>query len=68
MSEDRPKGQQFVQLPFDLIASPAWASLSINAHRLVYFLMIEHMKKGGNENGALLAPRRELVALASGST
>ena len=50
----------FVKLPRDLLESPAWRSLSINARRLLDFLMIEQIKHHGKTNGRLLAPRRQL--------
>ena len=48
--------EAFVKLPRDLLESEAWRSLSVNAWRLLNFLMIEHMKHGGKGNGRLLAP------------
>jgi len=35
-------------------------SLSVNAQRFLAFLMIEHMGHGGQRNGHLMAPRRQL--------
>jgi hypothetical protein len=54
------KGGQFVKLPREVLESDAWRGLSINARRFLDFLMIEHMRHGARENGALLAPRRQL--------
>jgi hypothetical protein len=54
------KGEAFVKLPRNLLESAAWRSLSINARRLIDFLLIEHLRHGGRENGRLLAPRRQL--------
>jgi hypothetical protein len=58
-----PAGEAYIWLTRDLLASDAWRSLSINAHRFVDFLMIEHMANGGQHNGKLKAPHRQLRAL-----
>jgi len=55
-----PVGEPYVWLTRDLLASDAWRSLGINARRFVEFLMIEHMNKGGQHNGKLKAPDRQL--------
>jgi hypothetical protein len=47
-------------LPRSLLESTAWRSLSINGYRLLNFLMIEHMRCGGRQNGFLIAPRAQL--------
>src|SRR5262249_9746719 len=44
----------------------AWRSLGINAHRFICFLMLEHMRKGGQHNGELKAPRQQLHAFGIG--
>jgi hypothetical protein len=54
--------EQFVKLPRDLLESGAFRSLGINAFRVVHFLMLEHLRHGGHENGNLKAPYRQLVA------
>jgi len=54
--------QQFVKLPRDVLASPAWQAQSINCRRLLDFLMIEHMRRGGKENGSLIASHRQLCS------
>jgi len=54
-------------MPRSLLESAAWRGLSINARRLVDFLMIEHMRQGGKRNGFLLAPRRQLWDFGIGS-
>ena len=56
------KGEAFVKMPLALLESDAWRSLSINARRLIDFLMIEHMRHGGQQNGRLVAPRRQLCS------
>jgi hypothetical protein len=50
----------FVKLPRHLLESPAWRGLSINGRRLVDFLMIEHMRRGGQHNGSLRATYNQL--------
>jgi hypothetical protein len=64
MTDKPPKG--FVMLPRELLESTAWRSLSINARRLLDYLMIEHMGHAGKRNGFLLAPWRQLVAFGIG--
>ena len=59
--------EAFVKLPRDLLESEAWRRLSINAWRLLNFLMIEHMKHGGKGNGRILAPRRQLEMFGIGA-
>ena len=58
----KARGEAFAKLPRDLLESTAWRSLSIHARRLIDFLLIEHMRHRGRENGRLLAPRRQLIA------
>ncbi len=59
--------EPFVMLPRSLLSSTAWQSLNINARRFIDFLMLEHMRHGGQENGHLLAPRRQLYAFGIGA-
>jgi hypothetical protein len=54
--------EQFIKLPREVLESAAFGSLGINAFRVVRFLMIEHMRRGGRQNGTLKAPHRQLVA------
>jgi len=58
----KAKGEAFAKMPRDLLESTVWHSLSIHARRLIDFLLIEHIRHGGRENGRLLAPRRQLIA------
>ena len=53
--------EPFVMLPRSLLCSAAWQDLSLNATRLVTFLMREHLAQGGRANGHLMAPHRQLV-------
>jgi uncharacterized membrane protein len=55
-----PAGESFVWLTRDLIRSDAWRSLGINVRRFIDFLWLEHMAKGGQQNGKLKAPHRQL--------
>jgi len=57
-----PKDGPWVWLTRELLASPAWRARSINAVRLVEFLLIEHMSHAGTENGNLKATYDQLVA------
>jgi hypothetical protein len=56
-----PKGIPWAWLPRELLLSPAWRSLGINARRLIDTLLIEHMSHGGRQNGRLKATHRQLV-------
>jgi hypothetical protein len=55
-----PAGESFVWFTRDLVRSDAWRSLGINARRFIDFLLLEHMAKGGQQNGKLKAPHRQL--------
>jgi hypothetical protein len=57
----KPPQEQFAKMPRDLLRGDAWRSLGINERRVIDFLLIEHMSKGGRENGKLKAPYRQLV-------
>src|ERR1700704_4986920 len=61
------KSESFVKLYRELSESASWRELSINARRLLDFLMIEHMRRGGKQNGFLLAPRRQLEIFGIGA-
>jgi hypothetical protein len=52
----------FVKLTRDVVERMAAARLSLAALRLVLFLIREHLRHGGQENGRLKAPHRQLVA------
>jgi hypothetical protein len=56
-----PKGQPYVWLTRELLASAAWREMSINARRFIDFLLLEHMGKAGRENGKHKAPYKQLV-------
>jgi hypothetical protein len=48
-----PKGSSWVWHTEDMLISPAWRALSINAKRVIERVELEHMAHGGNENGTL---------------
>jgi hypothetical protein len=58
--------EPFIMLPRPLLASKAWQSAGINTHRLLWFLMLEHLAHGGKCNGELVAPRQQLVGFGIG--
>jgi hypothetical protein len=62
-----PKGEPFVMLTRSILRSDAWRSLGIGSRRLIDFLMLEHMGKGGKENGKLKAPRQQLHEFGIGA-
>jgi len=66
MTKNQKRTEPFIMLPLALLASDAWGSLSVNGHRFIRFLMIEHMRHGGRANGRLLAPRRQLEGFGIG--
>ena len=57
-----PKDEPWVWLTRELLASAAWRARSINAARLLDFLLLEHMNHAGTENGNLKATYDQLVA------
>jgi hypothetical protein len=54
-------GEAFVKLPRHVLESTGWRSLGVNARRFIDFLMIEHLRQGGQRNGHLKAPHRQLI-------
>jgi hypothetical protein len=62
-----PDGQQFIWLTRELLMSDAWRSQGINTVRFIHFLLLEHLRHGGQENGKLKAPRRQLCAFGIGA-
>jgi hypothetical protein len=61
------EGKPWMPIPLEVLESDAWHSLSINGHRLISFLMREHMRHGGKHNGKLKAPRRQLERFGIGA-
>jgi hypothetical protein len=58
----KSKNEPFAMLPRGLLESLSWRSLSIHSRRLLDYLILEHMRHGGKNNGRLLAPQRQLIA------
>lgn len=56
-----PPKEPWVWLTRQLLTSPAWCAMSVNAHRLMTFLLVEHMNHAGRENGNLKATYNQLV-------
>lgn len=54
----------FVGEPMSLLESPAYRALNFPALKILGFLKLEHVRHGGQENGRLLAPYRQLEALS----
>ena len=59
-------GDTFVRITRGMLESATWPLLNINARRLLDFLMLEHLRHGGKENGKLLAPWDQLVVFGIG--
>lgn len=57
-----PAGEPWTWLTAELLTSASWRALSINGHRLMGFLMVEHMNHAGRENGRLRATHDQLRA------
>ncbi len=56
-----PKDEPWCWLTRELLASPAWRALSVNARRLMDFLLVEDMNHAGTENGNLCATYDQLT-------
>ncbi|MFZ5671732.1 MAG: hypothetical protein ACOZAM_02085 [Pseudomonadota bacterium] len=61
-----PIGEPFIWKTLRLISSDAWRFRSIHCTRLLDFLEIEHLRHGGVENGALVAPYNQLETFGIG--
>jgi hypothetical protein len=48
-----PKGESWIWLTRDLLASPAWQALSLNGRKVIDRITLEHLAHGGAENGSL---------------
>jgi hypothetical protein len=62
ISNKPPAASSYVWQTRDLKCSAAWRSAGINIRRFIDFLEVEWMNRGGQTNGELLAPRRQLEA------
>ncbi len=56
------RGEGFVMLPRSVVEQLATAQLSAAAWRVLVFLLREHLRRGGRDNGQLRAPHRQLIA------
>jgi hypothetical protein len=61
-----PMGKPWAWLTAEIIASDAFHSLSRSGRLVIDFLLLEHMSKGGQKNGKLKAPHRQLYAFGIG--
>lgn len=61
MHNKKSKNSGFIMLTRELIQSPSWHGMSINCKKLLDFLFEEHLRKGGKENGKLMATYDQLV-------
>jgi hypothetical protein len=57
------QSQGWVKLPRHVIERILDARLGLAAVRILQFLMREHLRHGGKDNGVLEAPHRQLVAI-----
>ena len=59
---------QFAPSPQDLVESPAWCEALLHPYimSLVNFLVREHLRHGGKENGNLVAPYTQLQSYRDG--
>jgi hypothetical protein len=57
----------WLKLPRYVVERLVAARLSLAATRVLLFLLREHLRHGGQENGKLKAPHRQLVALGIGA-
>jgi hypothetical protein len=58
-----PELRPFAMIPRDVLRSDAWRSLGINERRVIDFLLLEYLSKGGRENGKLKAPYSQLIQI-----
>jgi len=57
-----PKDEPWVWHTTDMLCSPAWKAMGINARRFIDFLEVEHRNHAGKENGNLKATYDQLVS------
>jgi hypothetical protein len=62
-----PKDEPWVWFTREMIESDAWASLGINARRVLDCLLLDHMAHAGTENGALKATYKQLQVFGVGA-
>jgi hypothetical protein len=49
-----PRGEPWVWITRSMLGSPAWAAMSLAAHKIVERIAIEHMSHAGTANGKLV--------------
>jgi hypothetical protein len=59
--------RQWFFIPIDVLESPAWAKLSLNARRMLDRLLIENIRHGRKENGRLRVSYEQFEGLGIGS-
>lgn len=57
-----PDSQPWIWLTREILESPAFRGLSINAMRALFRIMVEHVSQGGRENGRLKVTTRDMFA------
>jgi hypothetical protein len=56
-----PAGQPFIWWTMEMMESDAWWSLGAGGHRVVTMICLEHMRRGGQHNGKLIVPHRQMI-------
>ncbi|NQV99640.1 MAG: hypothetical protein HQ483_08070 [Rhodospirillales bacterium] len=56
-----PTDEPWIWLSRELLISPAWRGLSVNARKLLDRLHIEHMNHAGTENGRLIVTHDQFI-------
>ncbi|MDT2022811.1 hypothetical protein [Methylocella sp. CPCC 101449] len=56
-----PKGSKWTWFTVEMMVSPAWRELSINGHRVLQRICIEHAEHGGKANGTLPVTYRDFI-------
>ncbi len=57
-----PEGSAWAWVTDELLNSLAWRAQSVNCRKLVDYIMLEHCRHAGQENGNLMATYAQLVA------
>lgn len=57
-----PKGEPWIWTTEEMIFSPAYTSLSANAHRAFWRVMGEYLKKNRHDNGRLIITHPDFIA------
>jgi hypothetical protein len=56
-----PAGQPFIWWTLEMMESDAWWTLGAGGHRVVGMICLEHMRRGGQHNGRLIVPHRQMI-------